>query len=127
MMRFPLAVAILVASVGVSGLAQQSTFKVKHTPDKTVKSTVPVVKTGGTAPASTASSKDLRNLEHQTAKSSAPHRSPGQKTAPALKPVKDKPNPPMNFGGTGGGKSTGTVNQGANSYKGRLKQKHARQ
>jgi hypothetical protein len=44
-----------------------------------------------------------------------------------MKLAKDKPNPPINFNGNGGTKSAGMTNQGANPYKGRLRQKHAHQ
>jgi hypothetical protein len=119
--------------ISVSGLAQQNnTFKVKpsHSAEKAPKTSVPIGKTAGPATASAANSKDLQTLEHQTVKSSAPSRSAGKRTpgtASALKPVRDKPNPPINFGGTGGGKSAGMANQGANPYKGRLRQKHVHQ
>ena len=131
-MRFPLAIAVALVGISVSALAQQnSTFKVKHSaPEKAPKKSAPIGKTAATpATASAANAKDLQNLEHQTAKASAPSRSAGKKTpgtASALKPVKDKPNPPINFG-KGGGKSAGTTNQGTNPYKGRLRQKHSHQ
>lgn len=131
-MRFTLAVAVVVAGISVSGLAQQNnTFKVKpHSAAKAPKKSAPIGKTAA-SPATTSgsASKDLQNLEHQTVKSSAPSRSAGKRTpgTPALKPAKDKPNPPINFGGTGGGKRAGMTNQGANPYKGRLRQKHAHQ
>jgi hypothetical protein len=126
-MRFSLAVAVVVASISVSGLAQQ-TFKVKRSPtEKAARKSAPVGKT--TSPvASNSTSKELQTLERQTAKTSASSRSAGKKTGTgsALKPVRDKSNPPINFGGAGGGKGGGTTNQGSNPYKGRLKQKHAR-
>jgi len=124
-MRFSWAVAVALAGISVSGLAQQdNTFKVKpsHTTEKTPKSSVPIK----TASTSASANKDLKNLEHQTAKSSAPIRSAGQRTpgkAPALKPAKTKPNPPINFNGSGSGKSAGMASQGTNPYKGRLRQK----
>lgn len=128
-MRFSLAVAVVLAGISVSGLAQQNnTIKVKPAaPEKPPRSTVPVGKTTGAASSSSANSKDLQTLERQTARSAGPSRTAGQKKAPALKPVKDKPNPPINFAGTGGAKTTGTTSQGANPYRGRLKQKHAHQ
>jgi len=136
-MRFSLAVAVVVVSLGVSGLAQQNKpFKVKHSPpEKTPKSSVPIGKTAGPAASSSANAKDLQTLERQTAKTSAPARSAAKKTpakAPAkssaLKPVKDKPNPPINFSGASGGKTRGTnAAQSSNPYRGRLRQKHSRQ
>jgi len=127
-MRFSLAVTVVLAGISISGLAQQSnTFKVKHSaPEKASKPSAPVGKTAGTT-ASAANAKNLQALEHQTARTTAPSASPGKKTAPALKPVKDKPNPPINFSGTGGGKSAGTTNHGSNSHSGRVRQKHTRQ
>jgi hypothetical protein len=126
-MRFSLAVAVVVAGISVSGLAQQ-TFKVKRSaPEKAARKSAPVGKTASPV-ASNSSSKELQTLERQTAKTSASSRSAGKRagTGSALKPVKNKSNPPINFGGTGGGKGGGTSNQGGNPYKGRLKQKHAR-
>jgi len=126
-MRFSLAVAVVLAGISVSGLAQQSnTIKVKPSaPEKAPKSTVSAGRTTGAATSSAANSKDLQTLERQTAKSAGPSRTAGQKKAPALKPVKDKPNPPINFAGTGSAKTAGMTSQGANPYRGRLKQKHA--
>jgi hypothetical protein len=123
-------IAVVVVGISVSGLAQQnSAFRVKHSaPEKPPKSTVPIGKTAASAKASTANSRELQALEHQTAKSSVPPRSAGKRapgTAPALKSVKDKPNPPINFGGTGGGKSAGSTRRGSDPYAGRLKQKRA--
>jgi hypothetical protein len=126
-MRFSLAVAVVVAGISVSGLAQQ-TFKVKRSaPEKAARKSAPVGKTASPV-ASNSSSKELQTLERQTAKTSASSRSAGKRTGTvsALKPVKNKSNPPINFGGSGGGKGGGTSNQSSNPYKGRLKQKHGR-
>jgi len=130
-MRFLLAVAVVLVGISVSGLAQQNnTFRVKHSaPEKAPKKSAPIGKTTvspGTATA--ANSKDLQNLERQSVKASAPSRSAGKRpgTASALKPVKDQPNPPINFGRTGGGKSAGLAKQ-PDPYKGRVKQKHGHQ
>ena len=124
-MRFSLAVTVVLAGISISGLAQQNnTFKVKHSaPEKASKPSAPVGKTAGTT-ASAANAKNLQALEHQTARTTAPSASPGKKTAPALKPVKDKPNPPINFGETGGGKTPRMTNPGANTQKTRVRQKH---
>jgi hypothetical protein len=141
-MRFSLAVVVVFVGIGVSGLAQQNnTFKVKHpAPEKAPKASVPMGKTAAPATASAANAKNLQAVEHETAKTTASSGSAGKpsgsagkpsgsagKKPPALKPVKDKPNPPINFAGTGGGKSAGTTNPGSNSHKGRLRQKHTRQ
>ena len=126
-MRFSLAVAVVLVGISVSGLAQQ-TFKAKHSaPEKAPRKSAPIGKTASPV-ASNATSKELQNLEHQTAKTSASSRSAGKRTGTgsAIKPVRDKSNPPINFGGTGGGKGARTGAQSTNPYKGRLKQKHAR-
>lgn len=128
-MRFSLAVVVVLAGISVSSLAQQ-TFKAKHSaPEKASRKSAPVGKTASPV-ATNSTSKDLQNLERQSAKASASSRSAGKRTpgtGSAVKPVKEKSNPPINFGGSGGGgKSGGTSNQGGNPYKGRLKQKHAR-
>ena len=125
-MRFSLAISVVVVGLGVSGLAQQNnSFKYKNPPpQKTAKQSAPPVKMTGPSSPAAANAKNLRSIEHQGA-STGPHaaKNPSAKT-PALKPVKEKPNPPINFGGTngGGGKSSGT-RQGSSDLKGRLKQK----
>jgi hypothetical protein len=122
-MRFSFAIAVVVAGISLSGFAQQATPKVKASDtEKTPKST-PMVKMPATS--STTNANQLKAIEHQTAKTSATQ-STGKKTsgkALGLKPVKDKPNPPINFGGSGGGKTMGTNNHASSTYKGRLKQK----
>lgn len=126
-MRFSLAIAVLLVGLSASGMAEQQKFKVKRTPpDKTKKATVPAPRSG-VGSSGGANSKDLQALEHQTAKSSAP-RTAGKKSAgaAAIKPIKDKPNPPINLG-SGGGASGGGAARGGNPYKGRLKQKYGRQ
>lgn len=127
-MRFSLAVAVVLAGISVSGLAQQnhtSKAKPSHPSEKAAKS----APTSKMAPAttSTAASRDLQKLERQNARSSAFARSAGQSKSgktPALKPAKERTNPPINFGGMGS-KSAGKSSPGSNPYKGRLKQKHA--
>lgn len=135
MMRFSLAVAVVTVGIGLSGLAQQnSTFKVKPSAsEKEPKKAAPIGnagigKTTGQGAGSSANAKDLQALEHQTAKTSA-SRSGGKKAgaAPAIKPVKDKPNPPINFAGASGSKNPGTGHATADPYRGRLKQKHSHQ
>jgi len=130
MMKFPLAF-VLVAGVTLSGFAQQSsTYKVKRsTPEKPPKSTVPLPKTSNAGTSSAATSKELQSVERETAKSTTPAKS-NVKTAPTatrIKPAKDKPNTPINFGGVGNNKKTGPVTQSSNPYKGRLKQKNSSQ
>ena len=131
-MRFSLAVVVMFAGIGVSGLAQQNnTSQAKHSaPEKAPKASVPMGKTAGPATASAANAKNLQAIEHETDKTTAtsatagkPSGPAGKKTAPALKPVTEKPNPPINFSGTGGKKSAGTASPGSNPLKGRLRQK----
>ncbi len=134
-MRFSLAVAVALASISVSAVAQQNnTFKVKpsHTEkaprstEKAPRSSVPVGKTVPRPASTSGANRDLRGLEHQTAKSSAPIGSAGQRTpgkALALKPAKTKPNPPIKFNASGAAKSAGTNSHSSHPYKGRLRQK----
>ncbi|MFZ0799383.1 MAG: hypothetical protein WCA13_14515 [Terriglobales bacterium] len=130
-MRFSSAVAVVLLGISVSGLAQQpDTFKVKRSPpEKAAKPIMPPTGKTRSATAAGANAKDLQNIENQTKKISASKaagtRASGK--ASALKPVKDKPNPPINFSGTSGAKRPGTTNQGSNPYKGRLRQKHSPQ
>jgi hypothetical protein len=132
-MRIPkqkqlLAVAVVLLGFCVVGSAQQTdTFRVKkQPPEKTPAKIVPVGKAPGSTTASGANAKDLQNLEHQTAHVTKPTGSATKKTGPALKPVKDKPNPPINFTGTSA-KNPGLTTQSSNPYRGRLKQKHSHQ
>lgn len=132
-MRFSLAAAIVLPGLSLGASAQSTAYnngnayKVKRSaPEKPPKSTAlaPVGKTAGTGSASSTNAKNLQALEHETAKASAQPPSGGKKpsgSAP-IKPVKEKPNPPINFNGTGA-KGTGTTNRPANPYQGRLKQK----
>jgi hypothetical protein len=121
-MRFSLAVAVLAAGFSVSGFAQQAPYKVKAShEDKPAKSSAPVGKTS-VATASAENAKSLQNIEHQSGKGATPSRAAGKKPA-ALKSVKDKPNPPMNFGTTSGVKSAGKATSGSSAYKGRVRQK----
>jgi hypothetical protein len=131
-MKFSLAAAIVLLGLIAGASAQSSTYnggspyKVKRSaPQKPTKSSAvaPVGKSAGNGSASSTNAKNLQGIEHQTAKTSAQR--PSGKKAPgssAIKPVKEKSTPPMNFNGTGA-KGTGTTNRAANPYKGRLKQK----
>jgi hypothetical protein len=77
---------------------------------------------GKTPPSS--SQADLRRLEQQSAKVSAPPRVKRTPGTAALKTEKQKPTPPIRVSGAGNGaKGPGTTNQGKNPYKGRLHQK----
>lgn len=131
-MKLSLAVVVVVIGVCLSSMAQEKdAFRVKRTtPEKAAKRTpMPVGKaaTGGTS--SAANAKDLQTLEHQTARSSAPHAAGTKMPKSAgVKPIKDKPNPPIKLGGGGGASNAGGLNrQSSNPYKGRLKQKYGHQ
>jgi len=120
-MRCSFAVAVAVAGISLSGFAQQVTPKVKASDPEKAPKTTPMVKMPATSSAVNAN--QLKAIERQTAKDSAIHAA-GKQTgkAVAYKPVKDKPNPPMNFGGTGS-KTIGTTGHRSSTYNGRLKQK----
>lgn len=121
-MRFSLAVAVVLAGMSLSGWAQQNnTFKVKNTPAKAPKRAYSGKTTTGPT-ASTSTSKELQSVERQSAKSTTARPAGTTRKGPALKSARSKPNPPINFGGTGGGQNAGT-NRGSNPYKGRLRQK----
>jgi hypothetical protein len=126
-MRFWPAAGLLLVVCAASGLAQQSnTFKVRHSspPEKSAKKQpVILAKTKGPDSAASANSKDLQSIEHEKVTTSHS----GANKTPALKPIKDKPSPPMNFGGTSSTKSSGMTHQNANPYAGRLKQKYSHQ
>ena len=128
MMKFSSVLAVILVGFSVSGLAQQNgTFKLKPTPAEKEKKAAPInLKTPGAATPDGANAKDLRTLEHET-KVSASSRSQGKKTGPSLKPIKDKPNPPINFGGNGGGKSQAQSHQVPDASKGRVREKHSHQ
>jgi hypothetical protein len=132
-MRFSLTAALLLTAITGTGLAQQSTtFKVKPSSSEKVKQSAPLPVGKGTGAATTASAanaKDLQALEHQSA--SKPHPSSptasqatGKKTAAALTPSKDKPNPPINFAASPASKDSGLVHKGADPLQGRLRQGH---
>jgi len=124
-----LAIGIVLAGLSVSGMAQQSNeFKVKHSSEDKQKKTaaLPIPKTAGAGSASSSNSKELQALEHQSAKTgNASHAggNAGKKSGPALKPVKDKPNPPINFNSSGAPKGSGGANGHADPNKGRVRQK----
>jgi hypothetical protein len=124
-MKSLLSAAVLILALSVSALAQQKEptfYKGKHsTTEKPAKSTSIAPPMKGTA--ESANSRDLNLAEHQTAKAIGPSHQPKPK-APVVKTVKDKPDPPMVFNGTGS-KATGSLTQSANPYRGRLKQKNS--
>jgi hypothetical protein len=130
-MRSWLTVAFLVAGISMSCMGQQNdAFSVQHAAyEKAPKSNLSAPGTPTPTTASTSTSKDLQNLEQQTAKVSASRsagKSPGTAPAPTLS--KDKPNPPINFGGTGAkdpAKTAGMTKRTADPLAGRLKQKSA--
>lgn len=123
-MKSLVAAAVLICGLSVSGFAQQQTTFYKGKKSSTQKP----AKSAAIAPPMKAttqnsSAKDLQLAERQSAKSAGSTHQPKQK-APVVKPIKDKPTPPMVFNGTGP-KATGGLNQSANPYRGRLKQKNS--
>jgi len=126
MARFTLAIAVVLAGFSASSPAQQNgTFKAKPSaPEKAPKKAAPIsTKTPGTTTASASNAKDLQSVEHENSKASRPAGN-GKKTGTTLKPVKDKPNPPINFSG-GSGKSQPGTHPVPDPSKGRLKEKHS--
>ena len=124
-MRVLLTVAVL-AGLTLVGTAQEKPkqFKTKSSANKVEaapKSTAGIRAPGGAT--TSATSKELKGVEREHTKpvgsARAPKKAPG--TA-ALKPAKEHPNPPINFGGNGKGGS-GTNTRHPDPYKGRLKQK----
>ena len=107
-------------SIGSAAQGNPKQFKPRASDADVAPKSMPAVK----APAASATSKELRAVERETPKGSA-HTSQKAPKPVALKPQKDK-NPPMNFGGKGGGSGSGVGMTKQNSaYKGRLKQKGA--
>jgi hypothetical protein len=134
-MKSSFAAAVVLFGFSLSAFAQQSAqygsapHKVKpSTSQKPAKSTaLPTGKSAGAGTSSAANAKDLQAIEHQSAKTSG-HRAAGKKgpgAGAAIKPVKEKPNAPINFGGSGG--KGGLSNGASNPLRGRLKQKGAHQ
>src|ERR1019366_7848844 len=101
-MRVSLSVAVVLVGMSLSGRAQQNTFKVKPAPTKAPKS-APIGKTAASPTASTPASKELQNVERQSAKSPASARSAGPRTGkgPALKPARNQRNPPIKLNASG--------------------------
>lgn len=124
-MRFSLVLALALAGWTMTAWAQQhNKLKVKpsHTNiEEKGKSAKPAVKT----PAANASAaQELRHLEQESAKGPASRGAATRKQAhPVLKPEKEEKTPPIRFSAAGGGGHAGTNKQGANPYKGRLRQK----
>jgi hypothetical protein len=123
-MRFLLAVGAIVVGVSVMSVAQRQPkeFKAKPAPKvETAPKSTPTLKTSG-ATSTSATSKELRNAERGTGKTSGAMRAPKNGSGKAkLKPAKERPNPPISFGGKSG--ASGGSNKHADPYKGRLKQK----
>jgi hypothetical protein len=118
-------VSIVVGLAALDQAQQNGTYKVKSTPSDKVKKPAPIGKVGGTAAtASSANARDLQSVERENAKAAAGPKAGGKKNATALKPVKDKPNPPINFGGTA--TKAQTQGRATDPSKGRLREKHAR-
>jgi hypothetical protein len=121
-MKHLLILGFALAVLTATSAAQNTQPRVKHFRNAP-KSTKRLAVRKTPAPASAEA--NLRRLEQQSTKLSAPprvKRTPG--TAAFLKAKKEKPNPPINFSGSGNGvKGPGTTNRGTNPYRGRLRQK----
>jgi hypothetical protein len=120
-MRVWWAVAVFVAGMSVSGLAQQSKneFKVKPSRPERASKAAPVLKTAD--PTVAADAKELAAVEHEGIKAPASRLA---KKTPAFRPVREKEqaNPPINFkGGTGKNGARGAALPDPN--KGRVRQK----
>ena len=125
-MRFWLAVIAVVVGISVSGAAQTQPkqFKPKPSSADAAPKSMPSAK----APAATsaaATSKELHAVERETPKGTgAAHAGKAPKPV-TVRQEKDR-NPPMNFGGKGGGGGSGVaMTRQSSPYKGRLKQKGA--
>jgi hypothetical protein len=125
-MRFSLAVAVIVVGAGVSGLAQKNTYDAKPSDPLHVKqsSLLPAGK-AGVGSSSAANARDLDAVQRQAAANSRASSAKASKVSSStskLTPIKEKSNPPIKFGAAGGAKSSGLTSQGADPYKGRVKQ-----
>jgi len=122
-MRSLLILTALLLTVCASGEAQSNKeFRVKPTSPE-VKAGHKAVAADKIAAPSKATARNLRDLERQSAKTKPIRRTQTQtrKQSVALKPQKQRANPPINFGKTQS--KAGGVDQGSNPYKGRLRQK----
>ena len=121
-MRHFLILGFSLAVLTAASAAQDKQPQVKHFHDgtKSAKSVV-VAKT----PTSTGAAANLRRLEQQSTKLSAPQRVKRPAGAAAsLKTEREKRTPPIRISGPSiGAKGPGTTNQGTNPYRGRLRQK----
>jgi hypothetical protein len=122
-MRFSLVLALALAASTMTAWAQEH-HKPKAKPSHTNKevkgkSVKPAVKT----PTHVSAAQELNRVEQESARASASRKAGTRKQhmAPVLKPDKEKKTPPIRVS-TGGGHA-GTSKQGANPYKGRLRQK----
>jgi hypothetical protein len=126
-MRFWLAVMAVVVGISVSGAAQTQpkAFKPKATDADVVPKSMPPAKAPAATSAS-ATSKELHAVERETPKGTgAAHAGKKAPKPVTVKQQKDR-NPPMNFGGKGGGGGSGVaMTKQSSQYKGRLKQKGA--
>jgi len=126
-MRFSLAVAVILMGASVSGLAQKNTYDTKPSnPQHGAKqSAILPARKGGVGSSSAANARDLQAVQRQAATNSraaSVSASKASSSAAKVTPIKDKSNPPINFGAGGSAKSSGLTNQGSDPYKGRVKQ-----
>jgi hypothetical protein len=113
------ALAILIATCS----AEDKQSRVKHSP---VQRKSPQSVAVGKTPTSATAESNLRRLEQQSTRLSAPQkvkRTQG-KSPLLMKTQKEKPAPPIRFSGSSNSaKGPGTTAQGTNPYRGRLRQK----
>ena len=120
-MRRLLIVGFSLAVLTATCAAQDKQHPIKHYQDKSKSEKSVAI---GKTPSSQTPEANLRRLEQQSTKVSAPKakRTPG--SAGLVKTNKERPNPPINFSGGSGGKGSGTTAQGKNPYHGRLRKSH---
>lgn len=123
-MRFSLLLVLLWAGLSMTSFAQTHQHKPKAKPhhDREFKQQKSVVPLKGAAKADSSASQQLRKIEQEGAKSQGAKKGQAEK----LKPVKlphEKPNAPIRVSGGAKGDHGSMATQGANPYKGRLRQK----
>ena len=121
-MKFSLFLALVLAGSGLTVSAQEyrvAKTKPFHTKATKAKSTAVTVKTPNPS-ASTA--QQLHQIEQQNKRATGAQKPAARQAKVATVKAGERPNPPIRFGGAGGGHGNMT-NQGANPYKGRLRQK----
>lgn len=121
-MKFSLFLALALAGSGLTVSAQEHhVAKAKPSHDKATKAKNTAVKLKTPNP-SASTARQLHQIEQQSKRSTGTHKPAARRAKVATVKADRKPNPPIRFGGSGGGHGSMT-NQGTNPYKGRLRQK----